>query len=88
MSKPKIKVNHTKLAKLFPKQKIKGRAETSAEKRAFVEKLLALWEKYPSLRFGQLILNVYGNNGFYYTEDAEFLKQLKDFYDSIPEGTT
>lgn len=82
MGKPKLKVNHRKPAK------IKGRAEEYSQKRDFMEKLLAIWAKYPSLRFGQMILNVYGTDGFYYTEDAEFLKQIKDFYDSIPEGTT
>ena len=34
-----------------------GRAETPEQKRAVVERILAAWEKSPTLRLGQLIEN-------------------------------
>lgn len=36
-------------------KKIPNRAETYEEKKQVMEKLLGLWAKYPTLRFGQLI---------------------------------
>ena len=53
---------------------------TNTEK---IEKILneikAIWRDYPDLRLGQLILNAFTSD-FYYVEDDEFIKRLKDFY--------
>ena len=40
---------------------MKGRAETSEEKRAIVERLYAAWLLVPELRLGQLIVNATRN---------------------------
>lgn len=40
--------------------------------------LQTIWEKYPDLRLGQLLLNL--NYDFYHVEDHELIKQLNDLY--------
>ena len=42
-----------------------------------------LWERYPDLRLGQLILNVFGKNDFYGVEDEELVDRLYGFYDDL-----
>lgn len=36
---------------------MKGRAQTSAQKRAVIERILAAWEQRPTERLGQFIVN-------------------------------
>ena len=44
-----------------------------------LERLQKVWEKYPDLRFGQLVLNVLRND-FYYVEDEELVSRIELFY--------
>ena len=40
-----------------------------------------IWEQYPDLRLGQLILNVINDPAAYYIEDDVLIKTLKEFYE-------
>lgn len=51
-----------------------------------LKQLEDLWMKYPDLRLGQLILNVFSlHNGIdarvYHMEDEDFIKEIKKAYD-------
>jgi hypothetical protein len=41
-----------------------------------------LWERYPDLRLGQLILNALQVD-FYHVEDEDFIRRLYDCYDNL-----
>lgn len=50
-----------------------------------LEKIERLWSKFPDLRLGQLILNVFSlHNGIYVAvynmEDEEFVNRIEEFY--------
>lgn len=49
----------------------------------FLVELGELWEKYPDLRFGQLIANLQAtiskNPDLFYTEDDQMLKAIRSF---------
>jgi len=50
-----------------------------------LNRLQRIWEKYPDLRLGQLIENVFPNTEFdyissYYLEDFPFIETLEKFY--------
>jgi uncharacterized protein YihD (DUF1040 family) len=48
-----------------------------------LSKIKTIWEKYPDLRLGQLILNVVRDTNshvLYYLEDDELLKKLIEEY--------
>ena len=45
-----------------------------------LKRIERLWKKYPDLRLGQLIVNVYGINDIYYKEDAAFIETLEEYY--------
>ena len=40
----------------------------------------SIWNKYPDLRLGQLILNVCSDSTLYYIEDDRLVQKLKDYY--------
>lgn len=48
----------------------------------FLEKIEEIWKKYPDLRFGQLVNNVFGEQPalFYYLEDFEIIEIIEEFY--------
>lgn len=39
-----------------------------------------VWQRYPDLRLGQLVLNVIKDPALYYIEDEDLIKKLNDFY--------
>lgn len=39
-----------------------------------------LWEKYPYLRFGQLVCNIVPENQLFYGEDDIMLERIQDFF--------
>jgi hypothetical protein len=39
-----------------------------------------IWEIYPDLRLGQLLLNVVRDPALYYVEDEDLVERLKDLY--------
>lgn len=41
-----------------------------------------LWERYPDLRLGQLILNIFRDD-FYHVEDEDLVRRLYDGYDDL-----
>lgn len=49
----------------------------------FLAELGELWEKYPDLRFGQLVANLQAtiskNPDLFYTEDDQMLKAIRSF---------
>lgn len=40
-----------------------------------------IWHKYPNLRLGQLLENVY-RSGLYYVEDKTLIKNLQTYYNN------
>lgn len=50
-----------------------------------IDKVLAaiseVWKRYPDLRFGQLISNVFSEPTLYFIEDDELIEKIKRFYD-------
>lgn len=57
------------------KCRISGRAQTSEQKRAVIERLLAAWERVPEQRLGQLI----GNAMYHETWSHQSIHMLEDF---------
>jgi len=52
-----------------------------------MERLQKIWERYPDMRLGQLIENVFPNTykdyiSAYYIEDEAFIKTLEEFYET------
>ena len=45
-----------------------------------------IWQKYPDMRLGQLLLNVLPDPALYYVEDTELINALTDFYLDEKEG--
>ena len=45
-----------------------------------LNELAAIWQKYPDLRLGQLLLNVVGDPMLYYLEDKDLIDTLKGYY--------
>ena len=41
--------------------------------------LMKLWEKYPDLRFGQLVCNIVPENQLFYVEDDIMLERSQDW---------
>jgi len=64
---------------------IKGRANTPDEKRAILNRLLAMWCAYPDLRLGQLLDNAIHvrartlSVGMYQLEDNELIAAVEQF---------
>jgi hypothetical protein len=56
---------------------IPGRAATPEQKRAIVERLLALWLEKPALRLGQLLDNAHAGPLLYYIEDEALIGLLE-----------
>ena len=40
---------------------------------------MKLWEKYPDLRFGQLVCNIVPENQLFYVEDGIMLERIQDW---------
>ncbi len=53
------------------------RAKTPEEKRAVIERVLAVWLQHPALRLGQLLENVCQDDGLFYVEDSELAERLE-----------
>ena len=52
--------------------------------RPFCERLAAAWERFPDLRFGQFIFNVYSRHTSgdpFFVEDDETIKMIEKFVD-------
>ena len=45
-----------------------------------LNRLQVVWEKYPHLRLGQLILNITRDPALYYVEDDELIAAIETFY--------
>lgn len=64
---------------------MKGRAETSEEKRVVIERLLAAWLKQPAQRLGQLIENATGAAAdrkvvdLFYIEDQSLVECVEKY---------
>jgi hypothetical protein len=43
-----------------------------------LDKLKEIWERYPDLRFGQLIMNLFKDYELFFMEDEELLKEIED----------
>ena len=42
-----------------------------------------IWEKYPDLRLGQLLLNCFSDPLLYYIEDDKLIESLESYYLNI-----
>ena len=62
-------------------KKVPGRAYTSEEKQAILNRIGAVWNAFPSLRLGQLIENARWGVGtdMFYVEDEKFVAVLEDY---------
>jgi hypothetical protein len=52
--------------------------------RPFCERLAAAWERFPDLRFGQFIFNVYSRHASgdpFFVEDDETIQMIEKFVD-------
>lgn len=50
----------------------------------FLQEVSNIWEKYPDLRFGQLVMDVMQNSNLLWTiEDDEMLEAFHEFDDAI-----
>lgn len=50
----------------------------TTNREAYLKRILSLWNNYPELRFGQLLLNsVLYSDDLYYMTDEELLKLLE-----------
>lgn len=48
--------------------------------KVILERLEKVWDEYPDLRLGQLILNVCSDPVLYYLEDNELLDAMESLY--------
>ena len=54
--------------------------------RPFLDKLAEAWEKYPDLRFGQLVMDIVPDSDrLWNCEEGEFLRRLDNFVSRIEE---
>ena len=54
--------------------------------RPFLDKLAETWEKYPDLRFGQLVMDIVPDSDrLWNCEEDEFLNSLESFVSNIEE---
>ena len=45
-----------------------------------LDRLSKIWEKYPDLRLGQLLLNCFSDPLLYYIEDDKLIESLESYY--------
>ena len=45
-----------------------------------LEEVKRVWEKFPDLRLGQLLLNIPISGDIYYIEDEQLIRELKKLY--------
>jgi len=48
-----------------------------------LQRIEQVWERYPDLRLGQLLLNVMGDPPLYGIEDEELARRIEGFYDDL-----
>ena len=48
-----------------------------------LDKVGKIWEKYPDLRLGQLLLNCFSDPLLYYIEDDKLIEALESYYLNI-----
>ena len=54
--------------------------------RPFLDKIAEAWEKYPDLRFGQLVMDIVPDSDrLWNCEEDEFLNRLESFVSNIEE---
>ena len=54
--------------------------------RPFLDKIAEAWERYPDLRFGQLVMDIVPNSDrLWNCEEDEFLNRLESFVSNIEE---
>lgn len=57
--------------------------------RKFCEELASIWEiKCPDWRFGQLIVNIFGDRDPFYMEDDAAMQKIRNFFQKEGEGVT
>jgi len=54
-------------------------AKREETKKELISTILAIWKKYPDLRFMQMLINVLPSGENYYIEDTEVLLRLQNF---------
>ena len=45
--------------------------------------LCDIWERYPDIRLGQLLMNVASDPILYNIEDEELVKKVKEYYEKL-----
>lgn len=48
-----------------------------------LDRVSKIWEKYPDLRLGQLLLNCFSDPLLYYIEDDKLIESLESYYLNI-----
>lgn len=68
---------------------VPGRAETDDQKRVILDRLLVVWQHFPTLRLGQLIDNARVAAkvcpDLFYLEDEALAKVVEDFVSRVQE---
>jgi len=64
---------------VWPKENIRDHKYMDS----FFQSLMEIWEKFPEMRFGQLIGNVVQDPVSYYMEDDKLVETLKKYYDNL-----
>lgn len=52
---------------------------------AIMGELQALWQKFPEMRLGQLLLNSMGTDDLFYLEDKDLLQKVREFARKISQ---
>ena len=51
----------------------------------FCNRLAAVWHKVPDWRFGQLMMNIFGNNDIFYYEDNTLINIIENYLSLLKE---
>jgi hypothetical protein len=61
-------------------------ATRSSQRRECIEQILKVWEEFPDMRLGQLIVNATFPKNIFYKEDIEFVQEIVLFEQKFKEG--
>ena len=51
----------------------------------FCRRLAAVWHKVPDWRFGQLMMNIFGNNDIFNYEDSTLMNIIENYLSLLKE---
>jgi uncharacterized protein YihD (DUF1040 family) len=48
-----------------------------------LNELKSIWNSFPDLRLGQMLLNVFNDQELYYVEDKDLIKHIRHHYSEV-----